>query len=152
MWLILAVVLAFGELAIFTGFILGPLSLAAVATAIAAALGASTELQLVIFGVGGIAAILIMRPIAKKHMNAPPELRTNASALIGMEARVLNEITHDQSGLIRLQNENWTATAVPGVGHIAPETYVTVVEITGATAIVKPKELEESENSQGASQ
>ena len=50
-WLIAAVILAIGEIVIFTGFILGPLALAAAATAVAAALGASTGLQLAIFAV-----------------------------------------------------------------------------------------------------
>jgi membrane protein implicated in regulation of membrane protease activity len=156
-WLIVAVILAFGELIVFTGFILGPLAGAAIVTAIVAALGASVEVQLAVFGVGGIAAILVLRPLAKKHLQTPPELRTNAAALVGQHARVLNPITADHMGLIRLQHENWSASPVAGVNQIDPETYVEVVEITGATAIVKPIAVQADgptpeETPQGASQ
>src|SRR4051794_33374590 len=136
-WLILSVVFAFGELIIFTGFVLGPLAVAAVITAIAAALGASIGLQLAIFAVLGIASMLALRPIAKRHLSAPPEYRTNVDALIDKQARVLEALGPDAPGLIRLQNENWTARPADGVSHIQPETYVRVVRIEGATAIVE---------------
>jgi membrane protein implicated in regulation of membrane protease activity len=146
-WLIVAIVFALGELAVFTGFILGPLAIAAAITAIVAALGASTELELAVFAVCAIGAIVVLRPLARKHLSAPPELRTNAAALIGKDARVLEPVSHDQIGLIRLENENWTAKPVSGIDRIEPETYVTVVEIAGATAIVKPKAAAQGESS-----
>jgi membrane protein implicated in regulation of membrane protease activity len=154
-WLIVAVLFAGGELVIFTGFILGPFAVAAAITAVVAAFDTTTELQLAVFGILSLVMMLALRPIARKHLEAPPEIRTNADALIGKEARVLEPITHDQPGLIRLVNENWSASPVQGVPRIDPEQYVTVVEIAGATAIVEPKEAPQEtprETPQGASQ
>jgi membrane protein implicated in regulation of membrane protease activity len=130
-WLIVSVAFAFGELLVFTGFILGPLAIASVVTAIAAALGASVPLQLAIFAVLGI---------AKRHLDAAPEYRTNVDALIDKQARVLEALTQDAPGLVRLENENWTARPVNGIARIEPETHVRVVSISGATAIVEPLE------------
>lgn len=137
-WLIVSVAFAFGELLVFTGFILGPLAIASVATAIAAALGASVPLQLAIFAVLGIGSIFALRPIAKRHLDAAPEYRTNVDALIDKPARVLEALTQDAPGLVRLENENWTARPVEGIARIEPETHVRVVSIAGATAIVEP--------------
>jgi membrane protein implicated in regulation of membrane protease activity len=137
-WLIISVVFAFGELIVFTGFILGPLAIAAAVTAIAAGLGAPIGVQLAVFAVLAIGSMFALRPIAKRHMSSPPEFRTNAAALVDKQARVLEALSSDAPGLIRLENENWTARPVPGIDRIAPETYVRVVEIAGATAIVEP--------------
>ncbi|MGH2906739.1 MAG: NfeD family protein [Solirubrobacterales bacterium] len=130
--------LAFGELIVFTGFILGPLAIAALLTAIIAAFGASIELQLAAFAIMAIGAMFTLRPIAKRHLSSPPEILTNVDALIGKQARVLEALTQDHTGLIRLENENWTSSPVVGVARIEPETYVRVVRIAGATAIVEP--------------
>jgi membrane protein implicated in regulation of membrane protease activity len=139
LWLIVAIVLALGELAIFTGFILGPMAAAAALTAAAAAaFGAAIEVQLGVFCVSSAVMIAALRPIAKRHLSAPPEILTNAQALLGKRARVLETVAEDAPGLVRLENENWTARPVSGTGPIAPETHVRVVEIAGATAIVEP--------------
>ncbi|MBI4898021.1 MAG: NfeD family protein [Actinobacteria bacterium] len=138
-WLIVAIVLALGELAIFTGFILGPMAAAAALTAaVVAGFGAETEVQLGVFSVSSAIMIAALRPIAKRHLTAPPEILTNAQALLGKRARVLETVAEDAPGLIRLENENWTARPVPGSGPIKPEIHVRVVEIAGATAIVEP--------------
>lgn len=139
-WLILTVALLAGEVLIFTAFILGPLSLASGAAAVAAALGAPIEVQLAIFAIGGTAAILLLRPIAVKHLDTPQELRTNVDAYTGKRARVLRAMDDDSPGLVRIGTEDWTASPAPGVESIAEGEQVKVVEIKGATAIVEPWE------------
>lgn len=137
-WLILAVVFALGELAIFTGFIFGPLAVAAAVTAGAAALGAGIEVQLAVFIVLAVIMITALRPIAKRHMHSAPAL-TNTAALVGKRARVTESMTRDSTGMVRLENENWTAAPVEGVEEIAAETHVIVKRIDGATAVVEPE-------------
>lgn len=149
-WMIVAVVLAAAELAVFTGFIFGPLAAAAVVSAIVAAVGASTEIQLGVFLILGIVSILALRPVAKRHLSTQPELRSNVDALIGKEGRVLERLSGDKLGLIRFDNDNWTARPAPGITEIAPETKVRVVHIAGATAIVEPTEETTSATSEGA--
>lgn len=137
-WLILAIVFALGELAIFTGLIFGPLAVAAAVTAGAAALGAGIEVQLAVFIVLAVIMITALRPIAKRHMQSAPAL-TNTAALVGKRARVTESMTRDSTGMVRLENENWTAAPVEGVEEIAAETHVIVKRIDGATAVVEPE-------------
>ncbi len=102
------------------------------------------EAQLAVFAVGGVVMILALRPLAKRHLHAPTELRTNVDALVGKPARVLRSMDFDTPGLIRLENENWTATPAPGINEIGEGERVIVVEIKGATAVVRPEEQEEA--------
>lgn len=139
-WMIFAVVMAGIELVVFSIFIFGPLALAATATAVAAGFGASLELQLAIFIVLALASMAALFPLAKRHKNSDPKLASNVDALIGKEARTLEEITHESLGLIRFDEANWTARTKDGVAPIPPETRVRVVSIAGATAIVEPFE------------
>lgn len=134
----------------FTGFIFGPLAMAAAVTAIAAAFGVGIEVQLAVFAVLSTVSITLLRPIAKRHLEAPPELLTNAAALVGKRARVLETITGDEPGLVRLENENWTALPAPGLDRIESGVHVTVVEIAGASAIVKPTDSTSDQQSLGA--
>ena len=142
-WVVVTIVLLAGEGLIFNAFILGPLSLASAAAALVAAAGGAIEVQLAVFAVGGVLALLILRPIARKHLYAPEGIRTNAAALIGKRALVLQAMDIDSTGLIRLENENWTAEPAPGVVAIDEGTHVTVQEIKGATAVVMPEEAED---------
>lgn len=141
-WLIVAVIFALGELAIFTGFILGPLAVAATLTAIVAALGGDIEIQLAVFIILSIVMVTALRPIAKRHMQASPDELTNTAALIGKRARVLQPMTPDSPGMVRLENENWTSLPASGIERIEAETHVVVKRIDGATAIVEPESVE----------
>ncbi|MBJ7353610.1 MAG: NfeD family protein [Thermoleophilaceae bacterium] len=139
-WMIFAVVMAALELAVFSIFIFGPLAIAAVVTAIAASLGASIEIQLLIFIVLSLASGLALYPVARRSKENTPESATNVDALIGKEGRTLEEISEESLGLIRFDNSNWTARPVDGQPKIAANTPVKVVSIAGATAIVEPLE------------
>ncbi|HEV7918654.1 MAG TPA: NfeD family protein [Solirubrobacterales bacterium] len=143
-WMVIAVALAVGEIIVFSGFILAPLAMAALITAVAAAFEASAELQLAIFAGASILSLGLLRPIARRHLDMPPETRTGAAALVGLEAKVLKTITSDDPGLIRLANENWTAAPIPGIHQIEEGAYVIVEDIAGATAIVRPATDEEA--------
>lgn len=137
-WMIIAVVMAGLELAVFSIFIFGPLALAAVVTAAVAAVGASTEVQLAVFILLSLASMLALYPVSKRHRESDPELATNVDALIGRHARVLETLTADGFGLIRLDGDNWTARPDAGGADIPPDTQVEIVRIAGATAIVRP--------------
>ena len=68
LWILAAFALGIGE--IFTPglFFLGPVAIAAGAAAIVAAFGAGWFVQLVVFGVGSIASLAVLRPIARAHL------------------------------------------------------------------------------------
>jgi membrane protein implicated in regulation of membrane protease activity len=134
LWLIAAVVLAVGE--VFTlGFFLGPIALAAALAAVVAAVGLGAEAQLATFVVASVASLLVVRPVARRHMRTPARLRTGTAALVGASATVLDRVDA-QSGRVRLRGEVWSARAFDRDRVIEPGTEVQVIEIDGATAVV----------------
>lgn len=134
-WSIAAMLLAVGE--IFTPglFFLGPVALAAVAGAVAAAVGAAVWLQLVIFVAGSLASLGLLRPIARAHLRMPAAIRTGAAALEGAHAVVLQRVDRD-GGRVRIGGEEWSARAYMPDQVIEPGAQVEVMKIEGATALV----------------
>ena len=134
-WAIVALGLAVGE--IFTPglFFLGPVALAALVAMIFALLGAGAVLQLIVFIVGSIASVALIRPIAKAHLRVPEALRTGTAALTGARAVVLKRVDTD-GGLVRIGGEEWSARAYMEGDVYEPGDRVEVVKIEGATALV----------------
>ncbi len=135
-WLIVAVVLAVGEIAT-TSFFLGPFALGAFAAAAVALVGAGAAASWVVFTVATIAAFAIVRPVARRHLRQPPHTRTGTAALIGSGAQVVERIENDaNTGAVKLEGEVWTARAFEDDHVFEPGQRVSVVEIKGATALV----------------
>ena len=61
----------------------GLLAVAAVVAAVVAGLGGPLLAQILAFAITGAAALLIVRPIARRHMSHPPLVRDGSDALIG---------------------------------------------------------------------
>ena len=133
-WLVAAAALAAGE--VFTlGFFLGPLALAAGLAAIPAALGAGPLVQFTVFIVASVASLAIFRPIARRHMRTPPQLRTGTAALVGERAQVIERVDAG-GGSVRLRGEVWSARAFDEETVLEPGQRVEVMQIDGATALV----------------
>jgi membrane protein implicated in regulation of membrane protease activity len=134
-WAIAAALLAVGE--VFTPglFFLGPVALAAVVGAAAAAAGAAVWLQLVVFIGGAVASLGLLRPIARAHLHMPAEMRTGTAALEGAHALVLQRVD-EHGGRVRIGGEEWSARAYMPDQVIEAGTRVEVVKIEGATALV----------------
>jgi membrane protein implicated in regulation of membrane protease activity len=134
-WAIVALLLAVGE--IFTPglFFLGPVALAAVAAGIVALLGGGAIVQLLVFIVGSVASVLVIRPIARSHLRMPVELRTGTAALTGAKAVVVERVDAD-GGRVRIGGEVWSARAYLEGQVLEPGARVEVVKIEGATALV----------------
>jgi membrane protein implicated in regulation of membrane protease activity len=132
-WAILAAALAAGE--IFTlGFVLGPVALAAVAAAVVA-LFAPLWLQVIVFIVGSLASLGLIRPVATRHLRAPGVLRSGTAGLIGARALVLERVDAN-GGQVKIGGEIWTARAYMDDQVMEPGTRVDVLKIEGATALV----------------
>ena len=81
----------------------------AVGGAIAAALGASFLAQAIVFAVVSTLLLAAVRPWAKwQLLSTTPDMRTNASALIGREATALTVID-ERGGRVRLGGAEWSA-------------------------------------------
>ena len=134
-WVIVALVLAVGE--IFTPglFFLGPIALAAIPAAVVALVGVPFWLQFVVFVGAALASLGLLRPLARAHLRQPPELRTGTAALQGARGYVLERV--DQvGGRVRINGEVWSARAYMPDQVIEAGTQVEVAQIEGATALV----------------
>ena len=135
-WVILAAVLAAGEVAASFTFILGPIAIAALVPALVAAVGAPIEAQIASFIVASIASLLLVRPIARRHLRTPASIRTGTAALIGTRAVVLDRVDADH-GQVKIGGEVWTARPYDEDDVYEPGARVEVVKIQGATALVQ---------------
>ncbi len=111
------------------------LAISALAATGAAALGADIAVQGLVFGVAAAISLLLLRPIALKHLRKQPANgATNTDALLGAEAVTLTEVT-EFAGQVKLAGEVWSAKTEGAA--IAAERKVLVTAIRGATAIIK---------------
>jgi membrane protein implicated in regulation of membrane protease activity len=133
-WAVIAAILAAGEAAT-AGLVLGPIALAAAIAAIVAAAGAGGAIQILIFALGSIACLALLRPIAKRHLRTPAHLRTGTAALVGARATVLERVDL-HGGQVKIGGEIWTARPFDEDQVIEPGTRVEVLKIDGATALV----------------
>jgi membrane protein implicated in regulation of membrane protease activity len=133
-WMIAGAALAAGEV-VTLGFFLGPIALAAIVAAVAAAIGAGVEIQVAVFILASVASLAIVRPIARRHMRTPPQIRTGTAALIGTPALVLERVDRDR-GQVRIGGEVWSARSFDEDQVFEPGARVEVLKIDGATALV----------------
>ena len=135
-WILLAVVLAVGEI-MTLGFFLAPFAAGALLGAVADLAGAGLIVSLIVFLLSSMLLFGFVRPIARRHMRTPAQLRTGTAALVGQTAIVTERIVNDEgSGAVKLEGELWTARAYDGDEVIEAGSRVHVIEIRGATALV----------------
>ena len=133
-WLILSVLLAVGEV-LTMGFFLAPFAFGALVATVIAAAGGGFVVSGLAFLAVSTAAFMGLRPIARRHMKTPAQLRTGTAALVGKTGTVVETISAD-GGCVRIDGEVWTARP-----YDEDETYeagrrVQVLQIRGATALV----------------
>jgi membrane protein implicated in regulation of membrane protease activity len=135
-WLIIAVVFAVAEV-VNLSFYLFPFAIGAAGAAVVGLAGGGTAIELITFAALTGVSFTVVRPIARRHINMPPQLRTGTAALIGRTAIVTERIVNDEAvGKVRLEGEVWSARAYDEDKVLEPGTRVHVMEIRGATALV----------------
>ncbi|MCF6472088.1 NfeD family protein [Nonomuraea sp. MG754425] len=137
-WVILAVILGVAEIFTLTAS-LGLLGVAAILTAATAALGLPVPLQLIFFALASTAGLVVLRPIAMRHIKQPELERFGVEALVGKTAYVVSEVT-GREGRVRIGGEEWSARAYDETLVIPTGASVDIIEIEGATALVYPRE------------
>lgn len=137
-WLIIAVVFGVAEIFTLTAA-LGVLGAAAAVPAVVAALGLPLPLQLAAFAASSVVGVLLVRPIALRHMSQPQLERFGVDALVGKRAFVVREV-NDRDGLVRIDGEEWSARSFDDVTVIPEGAAVNVMRISGTTAYVYPQE------------
>jgi membrane protein implicated in regulation of membrane protease activity len=135
-WLIVAVVFAVAEV-VNLSFFMFPFAIGAAGAALVDLAGGGAAITFATFAALTAVSFTVVRPIARRHLTTPPQIRTGTAALIGRTAIVTERIDNDANvGKVRLDGEVWTARAYDDDQVIEPGTRVHVMEIKGATALV----------------
>ncbi|MFB7653574.1 MULTISPECIES: NfeD family protein [unclassified Streptomyces] len=137
-WLIVSAVLIVAEIFTLTAA-LGMLGAAALITAGSAAAGLSPPFQFLLFTVVATVTLLFVRPVAVRHLLQPQTERFGVEALVGKAAYVVSEVT-GMEGRVRIGGEEWSARSYDETLVIPRGTTVDVLEISGTTAFVYPRE------------
>ena len=133
-WMVAAGALAVGE--IFTmGFFLGPIAVAAVLAAIVSAVGGGLAVTWIVFIAASLGSLAVLRPVARRHLQTPPRIRTGTAALVGGPATVVERVDRT-GGCVKIGGEIWTARAYDEDDSFEPGARVEVLKIDGATALV----------------
>jgi len=140
-WLIIAAVLLVVEMFTLTAA-LGVLGVAALITAGLAALGLPIPIQLLAFTGTAALGVLVIRPLVRRQLLRPQRQRFGVDALIGRPAYVVSEVS-GMNGRVRIGGiggEEWTARSYDDNLVIPAGSTVDVLEISGSTALVYPRE------------
>lgn len=132
-----AAIIVFGVLeAVTVGLVSIWFVIGAVAGLIAAVCGAPVYLQVAIFIVVSVLALVITRPLVKKHVT-PKIVATNADRVIGKKGTVKETVDNSKGvGLISVGGQVWSARS-SDEGIIESGEKVEVISIEGAKVIIK---------------
>jgi membrane protein implicated in regulation of membrane protease activity len=135
-WVVAACALGLGEMHT-GGFFLAPFAIGALLAALVTVAGVGVPLAIVVFLLASLLVLATLRPLAQRHRQLPPRIRTGAAALVGRNAVVLERIDNDEAvGCVRIDGEVWTARSYADDEVFDEGEHVQVVEIRGATALV----------------
>lgn len=138
-WLGLAVVLGIVEVTTLD-LTFAMLAAGALAGAGTALFTDSLVLQGLVALLTAVAALVVVRPVALRHLRTPLAIRTGTDALVGEKALVLEPVDA-HSGRVKLKGEVWSARAFDPGSSIEAGRSVEVVQIDGATVIVYEAEI-----------
>ena len=134
-WFLLGVLLIAVEAVVAFTLYAGAVALGAFPAAIAAALGASVEVQVAVFAIGAALSILFLRPIARRQL-ATQGARTGSDALIGARATVIEPVDGDH-GVVKIHGADvWSARTVDTEQSFDEGAEVVVSEIKGVFVLV----------------
>jgi membrane protein implicated in regulation of membrane protease activity len=131
-WLIAAAGLLVVEL-LTLDLVFAMLAAGAVGGALVSAAGVGVQVAVAL--VVALAGVLVVRPVALRHLRNTPELRTGTAALVGRQAVVIDRVD-GRGGQVKLAGEVWSARAYDGASVFEPGADVMVLEIAGATALI----------------
>lgn len=111
-------------------------SMGAVASSIAAAMGASLWIQILLFSVVSVLIMLLVRPFAMKVMDKN-RTKTNIEEVIGERAKVIELIDNEkEQGKVQFRGVEWMARSVDE-SKISVGEVVIVEAVSGVKLMVK---------------
>lgn len=139
-WFLLGVMLLGTEALIAFTFYAGAVAFGAFPAAIVAAVGAPLEVQVAVFAVGAAFSVIVLRPVARQHLERPQSIRTGSDALIGARATVVRGVDED-GGTVKIKGGDvWTARSLTPTQSFEAGTEVVVHEIRGAAVLVSDED------------
>ena len=138
LWLVAAVGLGVGEVAVTGTFFLLPFAAGASVAAIASFAGASVALCVLLFAVVSGGAFFVLKPLAKKlDVDLPNPQGFGSSRLVGHSATVIRAIgTGSATGQVKVGGEVWTAVSADGAS-LAAGSAVKILEVRGNRVVVE---------------
>lgn len=134
LWLIAAAVLI--GLEVMTGtLVLAMIAAGTLAAAGVGVVGGEPWLQVAAFTGVSLLMLLVVRPVARRHMTSPRELRSGSAALVGEYVLVL-ETTDGDGGQVKIGGDVWSARSYDGSTVFDEGERVQVLAIEGATALI----------------
>ncbi len=136
-WVVLGVLLAVAEIFTTTLFLI-MFAVGAFAAAGAAALGAGTAVQAVVFTVVSALTVAVARPAIRRHARSSsddPGRPFGVEAIEGATALVLEPVDTDH-GLVKIDGELWSARSYDATQSFPAGRRVRVIKVQGATALV----------------
>lgn len=117
-WLLLSAGLLMTELLIgeMTALMLG---FGALAAAVPAALGLGWPFQVLAFALVAPASLIFLRPLLRGWLQ-PPQTGLSTDGFIGQQAEVLEAISPERRGRVKLHGEIWNAFAYEAIGPGEP--------------------------------
>lgn len=113
-------------------------ALGAICAFLVALLGGAIWLQVVWFVVVSAAAVILTRPLVKKYINGRTS-KTNADRVIGMKAKVTEEIDNlSGKGAVYVDGKEWSAISESG-DNIPVGVIVDVLSMRGVKLTVRPE-------------
>ena len=136
-WLIIALILFIMEIFV-PSFVLFNFGIGAVIGSFAAGLNLSTEWQIILFSLGTIMSFFLIRPVMMRFAYKRSDgSKTNIDAMVGREAKVIEEINHENNrGRVSLDGDVWQARSL-GNEVIPSGSSVEIVELKSIVLIVK---------------
>ncbi len=140
-WLGAALVFTVGEIAVAGSFFLLPFAVGALTAAVGAFLGLSVAVDWLVFVVVSASSSAVMWPLRRRLDTRTPRHAIGANRWVGREALVLRDIpgAPGETGLVRLDREEWRAESMIGVPIPAGST-VLVSRVDGTRLVVLPLE------------
>lgn len=92
-------------------FYLTCLAIGSLGGVVVAAAGAPVWAQVLTAVVVSVASVLLIRPRLLAHLHTHGERKSNADALIGREAVVIESITGSVAGYVKVDGDQWRAVA-----------------------------------------
>lgn len=105
--------------------------------ALAALAGAKLGVQVFLFVVVSVGMLVATRPIAKRYLDSKTE-KTNAEALIGQKALVVDEVNNlSSTGKAKVNGMEWTARSKEDSVILPAGALAKIVEISGVKLILE---------------